>query len=78
MPFRQTRRRVNPVAPFTVSEPPSIHLSLAMIFAVKFKILFESFFTVLRFINTAMRRQSTQRDRGRREDARNERLIIFF
>lgn len=37
--------RVNPLwPPVAVPEPPSIHLSLAMIFAVKFKILFQSFF----------------------------------
>ena len=61
---RWTSRRVNPVASFTVPEPSTIHLPFAMIFAVKFKILFESFFTVLRFINTATKRQDMQRDRG--------------
>lgn len=35
------------------SLPSLTHASFAKIFAVKFEILFESFFTVLHFINTA-------------------------
>lgn len=75
---RTSRIRVNSVAPFTVPESPTIHLPFAMIFAVKFKILFESFFTVLRFINTATKQQGTQRDRGRREDARKTKGLSYF